>query len=378
MKILVLSNAFAQRCSNIRLRYQCENLSKLGHEIEVYTEILDPINFEHSYPIHEIGEVSTNSLKLFWLSFYSLLTNFKERKFVYQVIWLSRKFKFDMVFCSTNSCFPLSAAAMIAKIKGVPLFVDLSDMEELSPMYEKYPWWRTIEALKQHVYIKRRNQALRQAQWITTLSAEHVEVVKKINPHVSLIYSGFDPKQYYFEATQTDTFRINFFGYAFDSQNIDMVLHVMEKFKDELPKAQWSFYSEDLHYNHFKYSRPNICGLLPSEVVGDAIRQSSMIMLFHDSEDNGLSSESFYQALGCEKPVLFTPASEGAVPNLIQMTNLGIATRSVKECMNYIRDYYHQWEQDGFTHREVQNKDLFNAEEQAKELEKLMLLAVKK
>lgn len=377
MNILILSNAFEQPFYNARLRSQCEYLTRQGHHVEIYTEPWDELNFEHQYTIYEIGEKNTSYWKWLMLSIYSLFTNYKERRFAYQVLWSSRKTTFDVILCSTNSCFPLGAATILSKLKGLPLHVDLWDLQEMNPNYTLFKWWHPVKYLRQQLYTRRRNAALKQANSITTISPKYVEFVKPINANVTLMYNGFDPDKFYFQPVKTDLFRINFFGYAYSSQRIDMLLHVMEKFNGELHKAQWMFYSTDLEYDHIKHSRPNICGMLPNEVMPETLRQASVILLFNDTEDNSLNYDQFYQALGAEKPVLFTNTKSGSIPDLINYTSSGLATKSIKESMNYIRQLYSEWEQNGYTHREVKNKDEFNAQIQNQYLEQL-LVACKK
>jgi len=372
MNILVLSSAFRRPYYNARLRSQCDYLTKQGHHVEVYTELWDTLKFKHKYAIHEIGDPNTEYWKWLLTSIYALFTNYKERKFAYQVLWRSRKVKFDVIYCSTDSCFPLGAAVMLAKMKNLSLHVDLWDLQELVPNYVHHPWWHPIKAIRQKLYTKRRNNALKQANMITTISPKHVEIVRQINPKVELMFNGFDSNRFNYQPVKTDVFRINFFGFAYTSQRIDMILHVMDKFRNELPKAQWMFYSPDLNYNHFKYAMPNTCGILPDEVMPNALHQASIVLLFNDTEDNGLNYEQFYQALGAERPVLFTNEPDGAIPDLIAYTNAGLATNSVKKCMNYIRDLYDQWEQNGHTHLEVKNKDQFDSLKQHQRLEQLL------
>jgi len=368
MRILVLSNAFVAPNLNARLRFQCDYFTSQGHLVEVYTELWDKLKFEHEYPIHEIGDSNVSYLKWLMLSIYSLLTNYKERKFAYKVLWLTRKRKFDVIYCSTDSCFPLCAATRIAKLKRLPLHVDISELMELQPNYEKATIRHPLQALRQTLHRHRRNQALRKAQSVSTVSPAHEEFLKAIHPNVTLLYNGYKPDKFYFAPVPTETFKICYIGYAYSSQPVDLILNVMDKLNNELPKAQWVFYSNTLEYNHIKHSRPNVCGLLPNEVLGESLRQASLLLLFNDTEDNGLLSRPFYQALGTEKPVLFTPSSTGMIPDLIRFTNLGLSTDNMNECMDYIRNLYHQWEKDGYTHQQVQNKELFDGDKQTQRL----------
>jgi len=377
MNILVLVNAFeSTNNNNARVRNLCDLLVENGHKVEVFTEPWDDITFPHEYPIREIGELNSNYVTWLLQSIYSIFTNYKERKFALKVMWETRKSKFDAVYCSTNSCFPLCAANIIAKRKHLPLVADISDIAELVPKKEdKYLWLHPFSMLQQYLYKKRRNKAIKKANWVTTVSPDHARIVSAINPNTTLIYNGFNPSRYYQKDVKTDLFRINYIGQLYRSQNAELFMKVINELKDELPKMQVTFYSNHLVYYRINFLRPDVKGLLPEEVIGDTIRQSSMLLLINDTKDNGIQSDTVFKAIGCEKPIIFIPTTEGIIPDIIRLSNVGICAVDTKSLKDYIRTCYQQWEKQGFTRQEVMNKEMFNAQLQAEQvLEKLQQL----
>ncbi|MCQ2310817.1 MAG: glycosyltransferase [Paludibacteraceae bacterium] len=379
MNILILSSAFQAPYLNARLRYQCDYLTQQGHQVEVYTEPWDSLDFKHKYKIHEIGNYNQSYFKWLLISFYSLFTNYKERKFALQVLWNIRKKHFDVIMCSTSSCFPLGAAAFLSKWLHLPLHADLYSIKELdSTEYRDICWWNSpLLYCQQKLYIHRRNRALRRACSVSTISQNHADFIRAINPHIEIINNGFDPAKFYHEDIKSETFKVCYFGYLDMMQNRTLIHKVMRQMKDELPDIQWLFYSNEVTTDKFATSvRPTYHGMLPDEILGDAIRQSSVILLIHNKEQNDWQSELFYQALGCEKPVIFTPATNGMIPEFIQRTNLGISTKSTEEFKDFIIKHYQEWQQNKFTHQEVTNKDSFDASLQAKKLEQLLLSAI--
>ena len=80
----------------------------------------------------------------------------------------------------------------------------------------------------------------------------------------------------------------------------------------------------------------------------------------------------FYEALGCEKPVLCTPSDKGILADTIQFTNAGLASSDMKEIKAFILDKYAEWKHQGFTRQAVSNKDQFNRYIQAQEFENLL------
>lgn len=379
MNILILSSAFQDPYLNARLRYQCDYLTQQGHKVDVYTEPWDNLSFKHKYKIHEIGDYNQSYFKWVLISIYSLFTNYKERRFALQVLWRIRKKHFDVIMCSTSSCFPLCASAFLSKWLHLPLHVDLYSIKELDDTKNQdISFWNSpLLYCQQKIYIHRRNRALRKAYSVSTISQKHIDFIRAINPHVELINNGFDPAKFYHEDITANTFKICYFGYLDMKQNRSLIHKVMQKMKNEFPDIQWLFYSNEIATDKFSASvRPTYHGMLPDEIIGDAIRQSSIILLIHNEGQSDWQSELFYQALGCEKPVIFTPATEGMIPDFIRMTNLGISTKSAEEFKNFIIQRYQEWQQNKFTHQAVTNKDLFNVLLHTQKLEQMLLSAV--
>ena len=81
----------------------------------------------------------------------------------------------------------------------------------------------------------------------------------------------------------------------------------------------------------------------------------------------------FYEALGCEKPILCTPSDSEELAQTIRQTNAGLASSNINEIKAFILDKYHEWQQNGFTHQAVINKEQFSREKQAEQFEQLFL-----
>jgi len=378
MNIIVLANAFERKKHNARLRSQCDMLVKMGHQVEVYTEPWDDLEFQHEYPIYEIGEIHSNAFRWFLATIYSVLTNYKERHFAYQILWQIRKTQFDIVYCSTNSTFPLGAAYIISKRKHIPLHVDLYEMTELVPKHkDPHAWMHPFGYLLHGITLHRRNKVLRRANAITSSTPQHVALLRKYNRNVTLLYNGFNPDEYFYQEQKTDAFRINYFGYLHRSQNTELILKVRDEMMSEIPDLHWTFYSNHLTYSNLTRRRPDVRGLLPFEVIPDTIRQTSIVLLVDDKYDNGVQSEQLYRALGCEKPVIFTPTQTGLLPEIIRLSNAGLCADNTTDIKNFIRSYYEQWKQTGYTHQPVANKELFNAELHAQQLINLFTQQIK-
>ena len=133
LRILIIADPFGKPSFAPRLRNLCDNLVHAGHFIEVYTEQFEEITFAHSYPIYEKPIPYHNTLQWAIQSFWSLLTDWRNRRFSQ---WVNQQVKghtYDLVFCTTFSTFPLRAAQEIAESKHIPLFVDIRDLDEQIP-----------------------------------------------------------------------------------------------------------------------------------------------------------------------------------------------------------------------------------------------------
>ena len=79
----------------------------------------------------------------------------------------------------------------------------------------------------------------------------------------------------------------------------------------------------------------------------------------------------FFEALGMEKPILWIRSDEGYLAKTIQETKSGLAATRVEEVKDFILKAYAQWEQKGYTHVEVQQKEQFSRQNQALQFEEI-------
>ena len=86
-----------------------------------------------------------------------------------------------------------------------------------------------------------------------------------------------------------------------------------------------------------------------------------------------MMTTKFYEALGCEKPVLCVPSDESVLAATIRDTNAGIATDNKEEIKQFILEKYREWKANGCTHQAVQHKEQFSREYQARQFEELFL-----
>ena len=362
LNILIVADPFGKPSFAPRLRYLCNYLAEKGHQIAVYTEQFQPYDFPHTYPIIEKPKAYHNTWQWAWQSLWSLLTDWRNRRFSQ---WLQQHVAsqtFDLVFCTTFSTFPLRAALEIALRKQIPLIADIRDLDEQVPgaQYQSHrQWWaKPFSRWYKQVNIRRRNHVLRLADAVTTISPWHVDFIRQFNPNVHLIYNGYDPAQFYAEDIPSDTFRIAYIGKIYAFQRTALLEQAIRELN--IPDIAFNLHTP----NH----QP-----IPLDEVGDELRNSSMALVLTNPNAKGMMTTKFFEAIGCEKPVLCIPSDNGLLAATIRDTHAGLASSDIQEIKAFILEKYHEWQQNGFTRQAVINKEQFSRQQQAEQFEQLFM-----
>ena len=366
LNILILADPFGRPSFAPRLRYLCNYLMRQGHQIAVYTEQFQPFDFPHSYPIIEKPIAYHSTWQWAWQSLWSLLTDWRNRQFSQWVKEQVKEQDFDMVFCTTFSTFPLRTAYDIAREKNIPLITDIRDLDEQVPgaQYQSHrQWWaKPFSRWYKWVNICRRNHVLSKANAVTTVSPWHVDFIRQYNSNVHLIYNGYDPTQFYAKDIPTDTFRISYIGRIYEFQSTALIEQAVRELN--LPNVELNIHTPD-------------CRPIPLNQVGDELRRSSMALVLTNPYARGMMTTKFFEAFGCEKPILCIPSDNGLLAETIHQTNAGIASSDINEIKTFILEKYHEWQQNGFTRQAVINKEQFSREKQAQQFEQLFTETLK-
>lgn len=357
--ILFLTDPIGKPSYAPRLRFFCDYLTRQGYRVEVWTEAMESYSFIHDYPIYELPAYR-NGIDWAIKSFWSLLTDWRNRHFSKKLQQQLEHRSFDAVLCTTFSTFPLRAALDVARAKHIPLIVDIRDLDEQVPnaQYQSHrSWWaRPFRNWYKRVNIRRRNAVLRQADCITTVSPWHVDFIRQFNPNVHLIYNGFDPKQFFYEAVPAPQFLISYIGRIYEFQHKDLIEQAVRELNISDIVLNW-------HTPEYRS--------IPITEVGDEIRRSSIMLVLTSAQTHGMMTTKFFEALGCEKPILCIPSDKGCLAQAMTETNAGLASDDIDEIKQFILDKYNEWKQNGFTRQLVRNKEQFNRENQAKQFEDL-------
>lgn len=398
-KILVITDALTQPLYHARVRNVVQSLRDKNVNIDWITEKYETIpSTLQVEPIIQISfykhQGSIGKVEWVWKNILSLLFDYKNRYFTLKIKRYVANKKYDMVFCSTFHTFGLRAALKVAQEKQIPLHIDLRDIAEqcVNNVYSKTldsNSFNLINKLYRYINIRRRNNILRQADSVSSVSPWHVNFLRQFHPNTHLIYNGYDEKDFYPTTIKTERFKIVYTGKFYgeplqdptllfkalaeiDKPFIDIVWYTNSE-KHELLKQLASLYlSNTKHYI-------SINNYVPNSEIPSILAHSAIVLVLTNTGTKGVMTTKFFEALGVEKPILCTKSDGGNLAKTIQETNAGIAAKTVDEVKQFILEKYSEWEQKGYTHQQVvrEKKNSFSRQTQAIQFEKLFNSIIK-
>lgn len=307
--------------------------------------------------------------KIEWLIKFTinLLSDFKGRYFYKKSKHLFVN-KYDIVISSTSFTFPLPTAAKAARKLNVPLVVDLRDIAEQSPDDDYFLAiapppivGNFIFSIYKKVYNARRNKAIAQAQAVTTVSPWHVQTLSAINPNTHLIFNGFDELIFFPETIETSKFIISYFGRIYNDKMRDphMLLQALQVLKNEgalsanncaiqwyvEPAGKEIIASLAAHYQvsdlmeYYNFVQP--------QDMPKLMNNSSILLILcstlAEKRFYGMMTTKFFEALGCNRPVLCIPHPHDHLAELIQQNDCGLVGSNVAEVKLFLEEKITEW-----------------------------------
>lgn len=384
-RILILCDPFAPPAYVPRVRFIAKQLQEQGYEVEICTEAL-----LQGYVLPDLGcDIHTMPYytKKGWLGkvqwggkfMAQLVYNDKERQFTRFCKSVIAGKSFDLIFCSCFHTFPLNSAMALSKSLQIPLVVDLRDIEEQCPGTSYYAHQmpsllgleKIVPTLYRRINLKRRNRVLQYANAITTVSYWHVDKLQAYNPETHLIYNGYDAELFVPETIKSPQFSICYTGRLYDPIMQDPTLFfeamssIVRKEAIDLERLSIDFYTDEhsrqkllpyiSKYDLEKWT--HFHDFIPTNQVPHILNESSLLLVFSNlatsQTANGILTTKFYEYLGVEKPVLCVRSDEGQLAKLIELTGIGVAAENRKQAEKFIIKQYRQWENQDYTHVEI-------------------------
>lgn len=365
-KLLVVSDPLAPPGFSPRVRFLCDYFVQKGYDVTLLTEEDKPLTFAHTYPIQTIRMYNGTTFDWLVKTVWTLISDWHNRVFAQRAMAVLPN-DYDAVLCTVFSDFPLGAGLRIARELHIPLVCDIRDMEEqvensFYQYHHKSRWLMPFRHIYRLIHRHRRNNVLRAANAITTVSPWHAEFIRTITHNqspITIIYNGYDALQFYPKELRTEQFVVSYIGTLHEWQQ-----PALEKVKQVIEELRQPDIVLDIHTPQ---QNP-----VSHDQMGDAVRRSSIVLVLTAPHTHGMLTTKFYEALGCEKPILCVPSDKGCLAELIDYTNAGIATEDTKEIKAFILDQYNMWKQNGYTYQPTQHREDFSRAYQTQQFEQII------
>ena len=385
-RILIITDAVTKPLYTPRVRNLYHYFSQKDIKIDWFTEQHEEIPSNFNLKLHQIPFYKHNGLlgKIEWSikNILNLLFDYKNNFFAKKVLTATQNKNYDLVFCSTFHTFGLKAALKVAQKQNIPLHLDLRDIAEQCDTNEynnSKIALGLISKIYRNINISRRNQVLKQAHSITTVSPWHVNFLKQFNPNTHLIYNGYDSTLFQPRTTKTNYFDIIYTGkwYSPTLQDPTLLFQALAEINNPQIRLIW-YTNADVHSQISKLAQQHnlttpliINNYVPNNEIPNLLNRSSIILVLTNKGNRGIMTTKFFEAIGVEKPILCVRSDEECLAQTIKKTNAGLAATNVEEVKEFILYHYNEWQQNGYTHINITNKEQFSRQNQAIQFEKI-------
>ncbi len=387
-KILIVTDSFPPNFAP-RIGTLSINLEKMGWNVTIISE--DNGEIHYSLPnlpkkVYKYNYQYNLGIAQYYLkTALNLFTDHKTKFFWNKFYKEIKNDKFDLVLCSTFNEFPLKLAYKISKKLNIPLVCDIRDLVEQfgDKLYNRNQisdniFNRFFTNLIRKKRIHKRNQVIKRANAVTTVSPWHKEYLSNLNKNVHLIYNGYSKEIFFPKEVKSETFDVIYTGRLLDpnAQNPELLFKAIEELSLKNIRLVWyvdknskELINRELETYPSVKNISEINDLVPVSEVPKLLNESSVILVLTNKSDEngpkGIMTTKFFEAVGIEKPLLCVKSDEGCLAQVIEETNAGLSAKTVEEVKKFITEKYEEWKKNGFTRQKVINKEYFCRENQA-------------
>lgn len=401
-KVLIICDLFPPAFGP-RMGYLCKYLPQYGWDPVVLTEKVED---EQAFGFLK-GDTSVTYVNFYpegrktgkWKWMFTFLRDFffgyKDKQMFREATKMLREQSFDLVLCSTFRTFPLRAACRVAQTYRLPLVVDLRDIIEQYTGAEyishRLPFGGGLGKLFTSYFkaknLRIRNQILREASCVTTISPWHVDILSNFNPLTKLIYNGFDPELFYPETLPTSRFIITYTGRLISTAMRDpsLLMQALSRLSEEglltpencrvnwfVDEASWQIILEEAGKENVS-SLMEFKGYVSATQIPQILNESSILLLLANKTGTdgpkGIMSTKLFESFAVEKPMLCVRSDESYLEETIRKANTGVSARTVQEAYDFILFHFNEWQKKGYTSVEVNREviDSFSRKRQAEQ-----------
>lgn len=308
-------------------------------------------------------------LALFW-PFDYLRGEYDLRR---KALEIARSNKFEVVLSSISfNVFPAYTALWVARKCNLPHILDIRDLSEQAGVRCHF-WqmkgkellsliWSRLRFMGRHF----RNKVIRESSAVVSVSDWHCNFLKKWNPHVHLIYNGFDPETFYpIEPAKSDVFTIVYMGTlgATAIRDPELLFRAARQLSEghliSRETFRMKFYCGDTGDSQAatmarELGVDDFCDFLdfiPSSDVPHVLQTASMLLVLTNRSEGegpkGTLTTKFFEYLAVNRPILCVRSDETCLEAAIRETNSGLAGRNVEDVYEYLKSKVLEWKANG-------------------------------
>ncbi|WP_099293704.1 glycosyltransferase [Butyricimonas sp. Marseille-P3923] len=390
-RVLILADAFPPEFAP-RVGYLAKYMLQFGWEGDVLTEYKKgKYDFDHlvgHLPVRtiQLDRLRVSTLEKGFRYFKRVLFGWDKKDFLLHKEGekMLNKHKYDVIFCTTSTLFPLITACKLARKYDLPLIADFRDIYEQYKQAHKKSIHHFVEKI---IEVNRRNRILKKIDAVISVSPWHQEYLKRYNKNSFLIYNGFDPEIFYYRPLQeTGIFTVTYTGtichFDFvDVEPLGMLFQAISKLvvNNVIYKGQFrvQFFTDDLSakaiielvnsYNIADFIEIN-SWIRSSQVPEYLAASNILLVLLFTNKTKGILTTKLFEYLAMGRDILCIPYSE-PVRKILDEMQVGLSTNTVEDIYHFLFDRYEKWKNNKAVELIV-NSDMINKysrKEQAKQ-----------
>jgi len=388
-----------------RMGYLCKNLPKQEWHATVVTEKGELTSFDIDvkdadvYAYDWLKCEGKKSRYVEWLLkfFLTLVFDYKNRWFLRKMRKSLKGKHFDAVLCSSYNEFPLNVGLRYAKRRGVPCVCDIRDLAEQGKqdVFRLHQingiLGKMVGDVVDVICKKRRNWALKNATDLISVSPWHVDYLKRYNGNSHLIFNGYDDALFRPIDIRCDTFKITYTGRMMDKEirNPELLFEALRDMKDECEKMEVEWWCDEKTEETVKnmaeeygvQTRMRYRGFARHNEMPRVLNEASIVLVLSNKtkeiQPHGVMTTKYFEAIGCERPVLLVRSDEAELSQHIRNMGSGVACRTKGEVLAFLREKYEEWVREGRTSISyLQDKSVYSREKESRQFVEIIERAI--
>jgi len=358
LNILIITDSLFAPLYVPRVRFLNQRLLADGHNVTWYTEKVQDIpDSLRPSNLVEIPYYTGSRIDHLIKGTLSFLFDHKNRFFARKI---KPSNKPDLVFVSSFLTFGLRAGLRLSRLYNCPLHIDLRDIAEQTPANSYSRSFLSKSVIYRQVNIYRRNNVLRYATTITSVSHFHKDLLSRINPNTHIVYNGYDSRIFRpMPKPASDVIKILYLGKWYGPEMQDPLPLFRALQRADFPYELHFYTGTDVHSQLQGMAdahnvQIHLHSYIPNEEVPALLNTADVAIVLTSPANRGILTTKLFEALGCGIPVLAVPSDEGELASFLQSTKAGLASSDTDEILAFLRH----------PHADVEHPEIYSRQHQ--------------